>query len=302
MNIKALACPLEQDLRPFILLLHQYGINHSVSEERGQQVLLVADQEHVSVVQNLFDRWQQGDVLIVEPSAVDGGNNTSATEQKLTFSQTLIIYLVKLPVTLICIGLSLLIFILLNVSYSKEPLLLALLFQPVLQTDTGVVFLPLEVALQQKEYWRLLTPIFLHFSIMHIVFNMLWLWFLGIRIELSRGSVQMLMLIILTGIGGNLGQYMVNQFYGDVPFGGMSAVIYGLLGYIVSWNFFQKTNPITIEKSIVIFMLAWLFIAMTGVTEWVGLGSVANAAHVAGLLCGVVLGIGQGILMPQKKV
>lgn len=300
LDIKVLDCPLEQDLRPFILLLQQYGIHHSITEDRGRQALWVAYKEQVPVVLDLFERWQQGEQVITQVGSASDYQQT--VDQQPALLQVLQNYLLKVPVTLICIGLSLFVFLLLSTSYSSEPLLLALLFQPVLQTNAGLVFLPLDAALQQKQYWRLITPIFLHFSVMHIVFNMLWLWFLGVRIELVRGSTQMLMLVILTGIGGNLGQYIINQFYQDVPFGGMSAVIYGLLGYIICWNFFQKTNPITVEKSIVIFMMAWLFIAMTGITKWVGLGSVANAAHVAGLLCGIVLGLGQSLLIPQKKV
>src|SRR5690606_34125131 len=50
----------------------------------------------------------------------------------------------------------------------------------------------LAFSLPAREYWRLLTPIFLHFSLLHIAFNMLWLWDLGARIERVQGTWRLL--------------------------------------------------------------------------------------------------------------
>jgi membrane associated rhomboid family serine protease len=78
------------------------------------------------------------------------------------------------------------------------------------------------------EIWRLLTPIFIHFNLMHIVFNMLMLRDMGSLVESRQGPKVLILLVVTIGIGSNLGQY----FYNGPEFGGMSGVLYGLLGYI----------------------------------------------------------------------
>jgi GlpG protein len=83
--------------------------------------------------------------------------------------------------------------------------------------------------LQYGEFWRLLTPIFLHFGLAHLAFNLLWLSILGSRIEQLSGSVHLLMVVIVSGVFSNMIQV---GWGGSAMFGGMSGVVYALLGYI----------------------------------------------------------------------
>ena len=57
------------------------------------------------------------------------------------------------------------------------------------------------------QYWRLVTPAFLHFGWLHIVFNSLWLWDLGSRLELLLGRVNLLLLVLVIAMVSNLSQY-----------------------------------------------------------------------------------------------
>ena len=57
------------------------------------------------------------------------------------------------------------------------------------------------------EIWRLITPIFIHFNVMHILFNMFILRDEGSLIEMRQGSKVLILLVITIGIGSNLGQY-----------------------------------------------------------------------------------------------
>src|ERR1700677_1181523 len=78
------------------------------------------------------------------------------------------------------------------------------------------------------QVWRAVTPIFLHFTIIHILFNMFWLLDLGSMIERRFSRLYLGLLITGTGIVSN-----VTQFYWDGPyFGGFSGVVYALFGFI----------------------------------------------------------------------
>lgn len=138
------------------------------------------------------------------------------------------------------------------------------------------------------QYWRLLTPAFLHFGWLHIVFNSLWLWDLGSRLELLLGRLNVFLLVVVIAVVAN-----VSQFYSTGPslFGGMSGVVFGLLGFSWVAPLLQPAWRIQPPAAIMIFMVGWLLVCLFGVIEVLGFGAIANGAHVGGLVCGVVLGI-----------
>jgi membrane associated rhomboid family serine protease len=132
------------------------------------------------------------------------------------------------------------------------------------------------------EVWRLATPMLVHFGPLHILFNMMWLWDLGRLLELVRGSLFLAIFVAVTGIASNLAQYLITQ---QPVFGGMSGVVYALLGYVWMQG---KHNPrfgFEMHKATVIMMLAWYVVCWTGLV-----GPIANWAHTAGLLLGVAWG------------
>ena len=137
------------------------------------------------------------------------------------------------------------------------------------------------------QYWRLITPAFLHFGWLHITFNMLWLWELGSRVERATGSFNVLGLFVVIALVSNVSQY---QFGGPGLFGGMSGVVYGLLGFSWVAPLLQPGWAIQPPRAIMLFMVGWLLLCLFGVVEVLGFGAIANAAHVGGLLCGAALG------------
>jgi len=141
--------------------------------------------------------------------------------------------------------------------------------------------------LQEGNYLRLITPIFLHFGLVHLVFNCLWLAILGSRIETQQGALHLLFLILLSGAGSNMLQY---NWSGSMYFGGMSGVIYALLGYLWILHKLKPHSYAALPSGLMGFMLGWLLLCMTGILE-VALGiAVANAAHAGGLVIGLILG------------
>ena len=127
------------------------------------------------------------------------------------------------------------------------------------------------------EIWRLVTPIFLHFGFLHIFFNMLWLRDLGSMVEARQGSLYFLMLVLAFALISNLAQY----FFAGGAFGGMSGVVYGLVGYIWIRGKLDPGSGLYLHPSTVTMMIIWFFVCMVGIM------GIANAAHAGGLLAGM---------------
>ncbi|HNQ73065.1 MAG TPA: rhomboid family intramembrane serine protease [Verrucomicrobiota bacterium] len=129
------------------------------------------------------------------------------------------------------------------------------------------------------ELWRLVTPVFLHFGLLHLLFNMMWLFQLGNMIEARRGPAMLGTLVLVTGTLPMLAQYLVS---GPGFVGGMSGVIYGLAGYAWILGRNDPASGIGLNPQAWLILLIWLGLCFTGM-----LGRVANTAHVVGLLIGL---------------
>jgi GlpG protein len=139
-----------------------------------------------------------------------------------------------------------------------------------------------------NEWWRLITPTFLHFSITHLVFNCLWIYILGSRIEKLDGLSVFLFIFILTGILSNAGQFFWTQQY---LFGGLSGAVYGLLGYCFIIELDGRHGRYGLPEALYLFMFIWLLVGFTGVLSFFGFGNVANTAHLIGMIAGFIIGL-----------
>ncbi len=132
------------------------------------------------------------------------------------------------------------------------------------------------------EVWRLVTPILVHFGVLHILFNMMWLWDLGGSLERLRGAAFVGLFVVTAAIASNVAQYAIA---GNPYFGGMSGVVYAMLGYVWMRGRRDPAFGIALQSGTVMMMLAWYVLCWTGL-----LGPIANWAHTAGLLLGVAWG------------
>ena len=122
---------------------------------------------------------------------------------------------------------------------------------------------------------------FIHFGIAHLLFNMLWLLDLGTMIERRQGTLILSTLVLVLAALSNLGQYL----WVGPDFGGMSGVVYGLLGYIWLRGKFDPGSGLFLNSSTVTMAVAWYVLCLVGVIP-----HVANAAHSVGFGVGIVWG------------
>lgn len=138
----------------------------------------------------------------------------------------------------------------------------------------------------QGQWWRLWTPMFLHFGLLHIIFNLLCFKDFGSLVEHQHGLRNFLIWVLVLGLCSNLGQYLVQ----GPRFGGLSGVLFGLLGIVWTYKVFHAESEYALPKSSVVMLLVWFFICLIGL-----LPGIANTAHAVGLSLGMAIGIFQGL-------
>ena len=136
-----------------------------------------------------------------------------------------------------------------------------------------------------NEWWRLISPIFIHFSFAHLAFNCLWIYILGEKLENIDGSLIYILLFIFCGIFSNFLQYIMSN---SSLFGGLSGVIYGLIGFCMVLEVESDQNRYDLPPALYLFMIVWLLLGFMGVLDLFGFGSVANFAHLGGLISGIL--------------
>ena len=124
---------------------------------------------------------------------------------------------------------------------------------------------------------------FLHFGELHLVFNLLWLWYFGKQLESLQPAGMFIVLVVLTSFVSNTTQYMAIEYNN---FGGMSGVVYGLLGYTWIIHSLMPRSYLLINTNMFIFFVIALVLMEVIASSWI-----ATAAHVGGLVSGVAIGI-----------
>ncbi len=216
-TVAVLRLPLAVDLSGFVKLLQRMQVPHRVSEEAGEQVLWVPDSisEDVKV---LYQRFPAGD----PDQQLDIPEQATSTRRP-GFAQQLR----HSPVTALVLLLSIIVGAVTLLGDNLQAMSW-LTFLPFSVAGEYIRFTPLTDSLASGQWWRLVTPMLIHFGILHLAMNGMWYWELGRRIELRQGSINLLGLTLLFSLVSNYAQY---YFGGPGLFGGLSGVLYGLLGH-----------------------------------------------------------------------
>ncbi len=141
--------------------------------------------------------------------------------------------------------------------------------------------LPSLVEVRQGQVWRLVTPIFIHFGVLHILFNMMWLRQLGSAMEHIQGRGYYLAFILISAAASNVGEFFIAH---HPNFGGMSGVVFALFGFVWMKSKFDFMSGYAIDQGTVVLMVAWFFICFTGILP------IANVVHSVGFGIGLVWG------------
>ena len=148
----------------------------------------------------------------------------------------------------------------------------------------GAMFAPLVV--DHGQYYRLVTSVFMHFGVSHLMNNMLVLFVLGDNLERALGHVKYLIFYLLCGVGANPVSMTVNLMTGSLSVGaGASGAIFGVVGglvYAVGVNR-GRLEDLT-SRQLGVMILLTLYHGFTSM-------NIDNAAHIGGLAAGILLGI-----------
>ncbi len=179
----------------------------------------------------------------------------------------------------------------------EDPLMQALFIAPFrVFTDHGRSMIEWDELSQiaHGEVWRLLTPVFLHFTFLHLLFNVLVLNDLGGAFEERRGPWRFALFFLVVAMCSNVAQYYLGiewingriVMHSNPEFGGLSGVVYGYFGYIWMKSRYDPGLEFQLSPMTVIVLLGWFFLCMTG-----AVGDIANVAHAIGLGMGMLIGI-----------
>jgi GlpG protein len=285
--IEVMRLPLSVDLSGFVHLLQRLQVPHRVSEEGEEQVLWAPD-TLVADVRELYQRFPDGNAdvqLAQDPVGANAPTQPSLADQAKACKVTATV----LVLCLIVAGLTSLGDNLNAISWFT--------FLDFRVQGEYLHFTPLAQGLAEGQWWRLVSPMLLHFGVLHLAMNGLWYWELGKRIELRQGPWLLLGLTLLFSLVSNLAQHYTS---GPSLFGGLSGVLYGLLGHVWLYQWLAPNPHFNLPKGVLVMMLIWLVICLTGVVGQLGFGQIANAAHVGGLLIGCLTGLLGGALARRK--
>jgi len=277
---KAGAFDIDLNLKPLSEYLGQRGVQHRIIEESGKQVIWVEYQGQVSTVNELIKLWQSGAVDFVSHSSSNARPSAASGVRGLVAKGTrqLLILTIGAPVTMLLIFACLLVALVSNLGMAASRV--DFLFYPELpSTSLGALLGGIG---SFTDIFQALAPMFLHFGELHLIFNLLWLWYFGRQLERVQSSWTVLIVIALISIIANTSQYLYSHL---ANFGGMSGVVYGLVGYVWVLRTFLPGSRLMINHSMFLVFIVAMVLMEIFASSWI-----ATAAHAGGLAMGVLLG------------
>lgn len=167
---------------------------------------------------------------------------------------------------------------------------------------------------EQHQWWRFVTPMFVHVGILHLLVNMYSLWIIGPYVEKLYGSAKFVVFWIVTGIAGVVASYLTVGNSGgslsplarflfktqDSPSAGASGALFGLVGVLFVFGIkFRHELPEGFKRAFGTGMLPVILINLF--IGYMAHGFIDNAAHLGGLISGAALAIVVGYRRPGER-
>jgi membrane associated rhomboid family serine protease len=163
------------------------------------------------------------------------------------------------------------------------------------------------------QWWRFVTPMFLHVNLLHLLVNMYSLWMVGPYVEKLYGSAKFVVFWVLTGIAGVVASYLtvrpslatgpIGAFIfkaTDVPSAGASGALFGLVGVLFVFGIkFRRELPEGFKRAFGTGLLPMILLNLF--IGYVLRGFIDNAAHLGGLVSGALLALVVGYRRPGER-
>lgn len=266
MPVRVLDTTPDDDLALFSRYLWQCQLVHRVFEEQGRQILEVPDEGAAEFVRERYSAWRAGSLVIDALPEADRARRAGLLQRLSVYpalSALLVLSVACFPIT-----------------WGDNTVLRAF------------ALVDVQAVTSDGQVWRLFTPILLHFGFVHLAFNVAIVAEFGRRVERGLGSAGLLGAVAAIAAVSNLSQLLLAT---PALFGGLSGVAYGLLGLTLVRRQLAPDDPAwQVHGSLAVMLIAFLVLMSTGVTEFFDL-YIANTAHWAGLVSGLVIGAITGL-------
>ena len=166
---------------------------------------------------------------------------------------------------------------------------------------------------QYHQWWRFVTPMFIHINLPHLFINMFSLWMVGPYVEKLYGSAKFVVFWVVSGIlsivasyltvrpaagSGPLGRFLFKNL--DIPAAGASGALFGLVGVLFVFGIkFRRELPEGFKRAFGVGMLPIIVINLF--VGYLGRGFIDNAAHVGGLVTGAALALAAEYRRPGDR-
>ena len=224
--IKVAHVSLELDLSTFSQWLYAQGLVHRITEDSGAQALFIENEQLEQQVKDALNLYLTDQDFKVQLDAMPKKNflppQVEVLYPRALPSQAPLVYIFML--------LSVVFALLTDFGHGGPILRAFLILDPFSLSADGSVFdlntlygriQGLLVTIEHGEVWRLISPGFIHFNVMHITFNLLMLWLLGGQLEIQKGSLAFLALALFVSAISNVAQLLETSYL----FGGLSGVV-----------------------------------------------------------------------------